>query len=85
MLNTFKAGLPVKTLSTLLFAAFASGAIAAVEPVKTGTPLDIAKTISVTDTSKECGVVPVLLVYEDSKGQRHTASYSVLGSGCEGD
>ncbi|WP_429532782.1 DUF2790 domain-containing protein [Pseudomonas silensiensis] len=45
--------------------------------------MDIAKTSSVTDTSKECGVVPVLLVYEDLKGQRHTASYSVLDSGCE--
>jgi len=48
-------------------------------------PLDIAKTISITDTSAACGIVPVEVVYEDSHGQRHVATYSVLGDGCGGD
>ncbi|UVL48748.1 DUF2790 domain-containing protein [Pseudomonas moraviensis] len=43
------------------------------------------KTISITDTSAACGIVPVEVVYEDSHGQRHVATYTVLGNGCGGD
>jgi hypothetical protein len=77
----------MKTLTTLLLAIAACGSFSAyaAEAVHTGVPLDIAKTISVTDTSEICGVAPVELVYEDSKGARHTVTYTVLGNGCSGD
>ena len=75
----------MKTLFALTLAIFASNVFAATEPAQTGVPLDIAKTISITDTSAACGIVPVEVVYEDSHGQRHVATYSVLGDGCGGD
>lgn len=76
----------MKTLAVLLLTLVTGSAFAATaaEPARTGVALDVAKTISVTDTSKECGVVPVEWVYEDSHGTRHVATYSVMGDGCAG-
>ncbi|MDI2146200.1 DUF2790 domain-containing protein [Pseudomonas sp. ITA] len=54
------------------------------QPVRTDTKLDIVKTISITDTSNACGIVPVELKYEDSNGEQRTVSYQVWGTGCSG-
>jgi len=75
----------MKTFIALTLAFVAGNVFAATESAQTGVPLDIAKTISITDTSAACGIVPVEVVYEDSHGQRHVATYSVLGDGCGGD
>jgi hypothetical protein len=77
----------MKTLTVLLLTIASSSAFAAnaTEAARTGVLLDVARTISVTDTSNAYGVVPVDLVYDDSNGVRHTVSYSVLGNGCSGD
>lgn len=77
----------MKTLISALLLVAASSAFAAptAEPVRTGVPLDVAKTISITDISKACGVVQVEWLYDDSQGVRHLATYSVLGEGCSGD
>ncbi len=56
----------MKTLFALTLAILAGNVFAATEPAQTGVPLDIAKTISITDTSAACGIVPVEVVYEDS-------------------
>lgn len=76
----------MKTLAVLLLTLFTGSAYAATsaEPAHTGVALDVAKTLSITDTSNACGVVPVEWVYEDSHGERHVATYSVLGNGCAG-
>ncbi|WP_460061408.1 DUF2790 domain-containing protein [Pseudomonas sp. S2_A05] len=75
----------MKPFFALALAILAGNVFAATEPAQTGVPLDIAKTISITDTSAACGIVPVEVVYEDSHGQRNVATYSVLGNGCGGD
>ncbi|MGV8864813.1 MAG: DUF2790 domain-containing protein [Pseudomonas sp.] len=74
----------MKTLLAMFFTIAASNAFAAsdVTAARTGVPLDVAKTISITDISDACGVVPVELTYEDSQGQRHSVSYQVIGDGC---
>lgn len=76
----------MKTLIALLLTAVAGTAFAAegTQTARTGVPLDVAKTISITDTSFACGIVPVEMVYEDSKGERHTTTYLVEGGGCMG-
>lgn len=76
----------MKTLIALFLTAVAGSTFAAesAQPAQTGVPLDEAKTISITDTSLACGIVPVELVYEDSQGERHTVTYQVEGSGCMG-
>jgi hypothetical protein len=76
----------MKTLIILFLSIAASNAYAAsdVATIGTGTPLDVAKTISSTDTGNACGIVPVEWTYEDSQGQRHTVSYQVWGNGCGG-
>lgn len=73
--------LSLATVATIGFFTTANGA----ETAHFGVPLDVVKTISVTDASNACGVMPVNLVYEDSHGVRHTVIYSVLGNGCAGD
>ncbi|MGY2174250.1 DUF2790 domain-containing protein [Pseudomonas azotoformans] len=74
----------MKMLAALSLAFVFSNAFAApaIVSAQTGVPLDVAKTISVTDTSQVCGVVPVEWVYDDSQGVLHIASYLVMGSGC---
>lgn len=76
----------MKILITMFLIVAANSAFAATEPqaARTGVPLDVAKTISITDTSLACGIVPVEMVYEDSKGERHIATYMVEGGGCLG-
>jgi hypothetical protein len=39
----------------------------------------VAKVISITDVSRERGVVPVTMKYEDSNGQVHEVQYMVEG------
>ncbi|WP_354005258.1 DUF2790 domain-containing protein [Pseudomonas sp. SO81] len=46
--------------------------------------LDIAQVISHSEIPAVCKLVPVEMVYEDSKGQRHTLRYQVMGTGCLG-
>ncbi|MCF7545654.1 DUF2790 domain-containing protein [Pseudomonas petrae] len=76
----------MKTLTALILFIAASSAFAGslVEQARTGVPLDVAKTISITDTAAACGVVPVEWVYDDSEGVRHIVSYLVMGGGCAG-
>jgi hypothetical protein len=45
--------------------------------------LDIAKVISVTDTSTACDVVPATMVYIDHQGESHKVTYQVMGM-CSG-
>lgn len=52
------------------------------QTARTGVPLDVAKTISISDTSQACGVVQAEMVYQDSKGVRQIATYLVQGGGC---
>jgi hypothetical protein len=46
------------------------------------THLDIAKVISMSETSDVCGVAPATMTYEDHEGKRHTLKYQVMGNGC---
>ncbi|WP_397452953.1 DUF2790 domain-containing protein [Pseudomonas sp. NA-150] len=55
---------------------------ATVETYTYDTKLDIKKVIAVTDTSDQCGLVPVQMTYEDSRGQAHIIQYQALASGC---
>ncbi|CAI8992590.1 DUF2790 domain-containing protein [Pseudomonas sp. IT-P100] len=75
-----------KPVIALTFAIVSSSIVAAPaeEVARTGMPLDIVKTISITDVSNACGIVPVELTYDDSQGQRHTVTYQVWGSACSG-
>ena len=76
----------MKTLIALFLTVVAGSVFAAegAQTARTGVPLDVAKTISITDTSFACGIVPVEMVYEDSKGERHIVTYLVEGGGCMG-
>lgn len=46
--------------------------------------LDIARVLSHSEVPPVCYVVPAEMTYEDSKGERHTIRYRVMGSGCLG-
>ncbi|GAB3471465.1 DUF2790 domain-containing protein [Azotobacter salinestris] len=46
--------------------------------------LDIARVIHTDEIPDVCEVVPIRMVYEDSRGERHTVEYSVMGRGCGG-
>ncbi|MWV14290.1 DUF2790 domain-containing protein [Pseudomonas sp. R-28-1W-6] len=46
--------------------------------------LDIARVISHSKIPVVCKVVPVEMVYEDSKGERRVHRYQVMGTGCLG-
>ncbi|BFT63567.1 DUF2790 domain-containing protein [Pseudomonas moorei] len=74
----------MKTLLSVLLA-LTTTAVMAAESNPTATPpsLDIAKVISVTDTSTACDVVPATMVYIDHQGESHTLTYRVMGS-CSG-
>jgi hypothetical protein len=56
-----------------------------VEPYTYDTKLDIARIVSISDVSGRCGVVPLRLTYEDSKGMRHAIEYQVVSSSCDSD
>lgn len=49
---------------------------------KYGLNLDVAKVVSMTPTTRYCGVVPSRMTYEDSSGKLNTVEYQVLGSNC---
>lgn len=46
-----------------------------------GMNLNIARVISITDTAKTCGLVPVTMNYEDDQGERHSLRYNQLNAG----
>ncbi|KGU83239.1 DUF2790 domain-containing protein [Pseudomonas mediterranea] len=54
----------------------------AVEPYRYSQHLDIAHVVSITQIPDVCDVVPVQMTYDDSKGDRHTMEYHVIGTGC---
>ncbi|VVN21023.1 hypothetical protein PS645_04301 [Pseudomonas fluorescens] len=43
---------------------------------------DIAKVIHMSEVPNVCEVVPMTMEYDDSKGQRHLMSYTIMGNGC---
>lgn len=47
--------------------------------------LDVAKVLSETDISQQCGVIPAQLSYLDHQGRQHELDYVVQGSGCADD
>ncbi|MDS1043988.1 DUF2790 domain-containing protein [Pseudomonas aeruginosa] len=54
-------------------------------PVETyhyGMKLDIARVLSISDTSQERGVVPSIMRYEDSSGAPRALEYQIYGGGC---
>jgi len=54
-------------------------------PVETyhyGMKLDIARVLSISDTSQVCAVVPSVMHYEDSKGELRALEYLIHGGGC---
>lgn len=74
----------MKTLISVLLALTTTAVMAAESnPVTTLPSPDIAKVISVTDTSTACDVVPATMVYVDHQGQTHTLIYKVMGM-CSG-
>lgn len=70
----------MKTLLSVLLALTTTAVMAAENnPATTPPSLDIAKVISVTDTSTACEVVPATMIYIDHQGQTHTLTYKVMG------
>ncbi|MBA4361881.1 MAG: DUF2790 domain-containing protein [Pseudomonas sp.] len=47
-----------------------------------GMSLDIAHVVAITPTADVCGVVPVEMTYQDSKGTTHILQFSEFGTGC---
>jgi hypothetical protein len=74
----------MKALTTLaalsLFSLAAHAEDAAVS--NTASKLDIARVINQTPDASACGIHTATLVYQDSKGERHTLTYLTQGSGC---
>ncbi|WP_339514282.1 DUF2790 domain-containing protein [Pseudomonas sp. RL_15y_Pfl2_60] len=72
-------------LAAILFslapAAFANQNHEDIQPVQYeyGNKLDVAKVISLTDVSELRGVVPVIMVYQDSQGKVHKLQFLQLG------
>jgi hypothetical protein len=74
----------MKTLLSVLLALTTTAVMAAESnPATTAPSLDIAKVISVTDTSTACDVVPATMVYIDHQGETHKLTYQVMGN-CSG-
>ena len=53
-----------------------------VEVYHYGMQLDIARVLSISDTSQVCAVVPSVMHYEDSKGELRALEYLIHGGGC---
>ncbi|MDM8349489.1 DUF2790 domain-containing protein [Pseudomonas sp. sp1636] len=54
-------------------------------PVETyhyGMKLDIARVLSISDTSQVCDVVPSVMHYEDREGKLRALEYLIHGGGC---
>lgn len=47
--------------------------------------LDVAKVVSQTDLTSQCGIVPARFDYLDHAGQEHELDYLVFGNGCYND
>ncbi|HEN8707887.1 TPA: DUF2790 domain-containing protein [Pseudomonas putida] len=47
-----------------------------------GMKLDIARVLSISDTSQDCAVVPTVMHYEDSQGELRALEYLIHGGGC---
>jgi hypothetical protein len=76
-------------IGALSFTAFAAQAdesksTDAATQYKYGMKLDIAKVVSQTQQAEVNGVVPVMMTYQDSHGDKHTVAYSVLSEGTPG-
>jgi hypothetical protein len=73
----------MKTIAlSLVFACFAVNAFAQDALPNSERSLDIAQVISQTADDGSCGLMPMQLVYKDSKGIVHTLAYTIMGSGC---
>ncbi|KTC24720.1 MULTISPECIES: DUF2790 domain-containing protein [Pseudomonas] len=76
----------MKALPVLIASFFCAAAMAdepiPVEQYSYAQHLDIARVISISEVAHVCAVVPVLMTYEDSKGQKHILEYRVMGNGC---
>ncbi|MBA1205032.1 DUF2790 domain-containing protein [Pseudomonas capeferrum] len=82
----------MKALLVLVLGGLCSSAMAAevaqdaeqipVEQYSYSQHLDIARVISMEEVPDVCEVVPAHMTYEDSKGQKHTLEYRVMGNGC---
>ncbi|WP_256830509.1 DUF2790 domain-containing protein [Pseudomonas sp. Pse1] len=70
-------------LTVVATSALAAGNEPATTPYDPARPLDIARVISISDTSNACGVVPSTMVYVDPQGQTHRVTYQVMGT-CSG-
>lgn len=74
----------MKTLLSVLLALTTTAVMAGEgNPATTPPSVDIAKVISVSDTSTACDVVPATMVYIDHQGETHQLTYQVMGS-CSG-
>lgn len=54
-------------------------------PVETyhyGMTLDVARVLSISDTSQVCDVVPSVMHYEDREGKLRALEYLIHGGGC---
>ncbi|VVN72702.1 DUF2790 domain-containing protein [Pseudomonas fluorescens] len=74
-----------KILLVLSLLAGVSAQVQAQEAAATyeyGMKLDIAHVVSISPIANVCGVVPVEMTYQDSKGVTHILDYSVFGTGC---
>lgn len=54
------------------------------ERVQFGVVLDVAKVINKTQGTEVNGIIPVLLTYQDSRGEQHTVQYDLMGEGTSG-
>ncbi|AMB87517.1 hypothetical protein AWM79_20360 [Pseudomonas agarici] len=56
-----------------------------VETYRYGMKLDIARVLSISDTSQEYGLVPSIMRYEDSSGTVRALKYQVYGGAGSGN
>lgn len=47
-----------------------------------GMKLDIAKVLSITSPTHECGIVPATMTYQDHAGGLHAVEYQMFGNDC---
>ncbi|UCJ16036.1 DUF2790 domain-containing protein [Pseudomonas sp. MM211] len=69
--------------SSFVMAADASSSLgnAAAAQYRYGMNLDVARVISISEPKESCGLVPVTMHYEDSRGDRHLLRFTQLNSG----
>lgn len=75
-----------KLISFAVLTLAATSSLAATDPVDSnaaqqyqyGMQLDIAKVVSITPSSSDCGVVPATMVYQDHDGETHQLQYKVM-------